>query len=48
MATTTFLLPVVPGLLSSDETDDVEAVSSLDDEDLLLVIAVRTWLADAK
>ena len=39
---------MVSGVLSSDETDDVEAVSSLDDEDLLLVIAVRTWLADAK
>ena len=46
---------LVSGVLS-DETDDVEAVSSLDDEDLLLVItvrtctciAVRTWLADAK
>eukprot|EP00984_Skeletonema_dohrnii_P011087 scaffold4399_cov75-Skeletonema_dohrnii-CCMP3373.AAC.3 len=26
----------------------LNTVSSLDDEDLLLVIAVRTWLADAK
>ena len=38
---------LLSGVLS-DNTDDVEAVSSLDDEDLLLVIAVRTWLADAK
>eukprot|EP00984_Skeletonema_dohrnii_P011083 scaffold4398_cov77-Skeletonema_dohrnii-CCMP3373.AAC.2 len=42
-----FLLPLVSGVLS-DDTDDVEAVSSLDNEDLLLVIAVRTWPADAK
>eukprot|EP00985_Skeletonema_marinoi_P020085 scaffold11772_cov183-Skeletonema_marinoi.AAC.4 len=46
-----FLLVVVLSGVLSDKTDVVEAVSSLDDEDLLLVIAVRTctcpWLADA-
>eukprot|EP00984_Skeletonema_dohrnii_P026994 scaffold16422_cov78-Skeletonema_dohrnii-CCMP3373.AAC.3 len=40
LAPSFLLLVLVSGVLS-DDTDDVEAVSSLDDEDLLLVIAVK-------